>query len=159
MILHDVWSLGLVFSSQKTIEIEPVAENISTDTGLLLFRQFDEQLGLTAGFAAQLSDSRLDPRRTSVGQSEPHVATLRSGRVVDPDGRPLAGVQVLDSPGQLPRFDLAIRDIGLPIFETVTDRELGQQGIDRSYLDPSTAAGVAQLGSLDVIFPIRNKKW
>ena len=61
MILHDVWSLGLDFSSQRTIEIEPVAENLSTDTGLLLFRQFDEQLGLTARFAAQLSDSRQAP--------------------------------------------------------------------------------------------------
>jgi len=61
MILQDVWTLGLDFSSEKPIEIQPVQEHLSTDTGLLLFRQFDEQFGLTQGFAAQLSDSRIAP--------------------------------------------------------------------------------------------------
>ncbi len=79
MILHDVWSLGLDFSSQKTIEIEPVAENISTDTGLLLFRQFDEQLGLTAGFAAQLSDSRLDPDHSILEMVRSRVFGILAG--------------------------------------------------------------------------------
>lgn len=54
MILQDVWKLELDFSPEKSIELEPVKEHLSTDTGLLLFRQLDEQLGFTAGFAAQL---------------------------------------------------------------------------------------------------------
>ncbi len=61
MIVHDVWNLELDFSSQKPIVIEPVQELISTDTGLLLFRQLDEQLQFTEGFAAQLDDPRVDP--------------------------------------------------------------------------------------------------
>lgn len=61
MSLHDVWNLEIGFSPAKPIEIQPVAEHLSTDTGLLLFRQLDEQLELTAGFAAQLKDSRSNP--------------------------------------------------------------------------------------------------
>jgi len=61
MILHDVWSLELEFSAQKPIRVEPVQEHLSTDAGLLLFRQLDEQLGVTAGFASQLVERRCDP--------------------------------------------------------------------------------------------------
>ena len=61
MIVHDVWSLELDFSSQKRIELEPVEEHLSTDTGLLLFRELDDQLGFTEGFASQLNDSRSAP--------------------------------------------------------------------------------------------------
>jgi hypothetical protein len=38
--------------------VEPVEEQLSTDGGLLPIRQFDERLGLTAGFTAQLRDTR-----------------------------------------------------------------------------------------------------
>lgn len=61
MIVHDVWKLGVDFSSERHIEIEPVQEHLCTDTGLLLFRQLDEQLGFTHGLAAQLVDTRIDP--------------------------------------------------------------------------------------------------
>jgi hypothetical protein len=61
MILHDVWNLEIDFSAEMPIEVTPVEEHLSTDTGLLLFRQLDEELGWTAGFAAQLSDCRSDP--------------------------------------------------------------------------------------------------
>jgi len=61
MSLHDVWRLDLDFLTKKTISVEPVEEMLSTDGGLLLFRQFDEQHGLTVGFAEQLEDLRCDP--------------------------------------------------------------------------------------------------
>ena len=61
MILHDVFQLDFDFFSQKTISVKPVQENLSTDAGLLIFRQFDEQHQFTAGFARQLDDTRRDP--------------------------------------------------------------------------------------------------
>jgi hypothetical protein len=36
-------------------------ENLSTDAGLLIFRQFDQQQDLTSGFTQQLNDPRRDP--------------------------------------------------------------------------------------------------
>jgi hypothetical protein len=40
------------------IDVEPVAEQVTSDAGLLPIRQFDERLGWSAGFAAQLRDQR-----------------------------------------------------------------------------------------------------
>ena len=41
MISQDAWNLELGFHAQKPIQLEPVQEHLSTDTGLLLFRQLD----------------------------------------------------------------------------------------------------------------------
>ncbi len=56
MSLHDVWQLDFDFFSCKPICVEPVNQNLSTDAGLLIFRQFDEQRRFTAGFTEQLDD-------------------------------------------------------------------------------------------------------
>jgi len=61
VVSQDAWNLQLDFHSQKPIQVEPVEEHLSTDTGLLLFRQLDEELGLTEAFAAQVTDLRSDP--------------------------------------------------------------------------------------------------
>lgn len=79
MILQDVWKLNLDFSPQRRIEMEPVEEHLSTDTGLLFFRQFDEYRGLTAGFAAQLSDSRSDPTHSLVEMVRSRVYGIIAG--------------------------------------------------------------------------------
>jgi hypothetical protein len=61
MVSQEAWHLELDFHSQTPLLVEPVQEHLSTDTGLLLFRQLDEQLGLTEAFAGQVMDSRSDP--------------------------------------------------------------------------------------------------
>ena len=66
MSLHDVWQLVFDFLPKKPVCVEPVDENLSTDAGLLIFRQWDEQQEFTKGFAEQLSDRRRDPDHTTL---------------------------------------------------------------------------------------------
>jgi hypothetical protein len=79
MSLHDVWRLDLDFLSEKTISVEPVDEMLFTDGGLLLFRQFDEQHGLTLGFAEQLEDSRCDPQHSFLEMVRSRVFGIIAG--------------------------------------------------------------------------------
>ena len=46
------------FFGSKPVVVEPAATQVSSDAGLLPFRQRDEQLGLTRQFAAALTDRR-----------------------------------------------------------------------------------------------------
>ena len=39
MSLHDVWQLDFGFFSHKSVCVEPVDEDISTDAGLLILRE------------------------------------------------------------------------------------------------------------------------
>ena len=47
MNLHGVWQLTLDFLPHKSIFVQTVQENISTDAGLLIFRQWDQELRFT----------------------------------------------------------------------------------------------------------------
>jgi hypothetical protein len=46
------------FGTSKPVVVEPSAAQVSSDAGLLPFRQLDEQLGLTERFVAALTDRR-----------------------------------------------------------------------------------------------------
>jgi hypothetical protein len=46
------------FGRSKPVVVEPSAAQVSSDAGLLLFRQLDEQLGMTEQFAGALTDPR-----------------------------------------------------------------------------------------------------
>lgn len=61
MILQSAWQKSFDFLGPKPIVVEPVEEHLSSDAGLLPIRQFDEQIGLTAQFAAALCDLRYRP--------------------------------------------------------------------------------------------------
>jgi len=58
MIIQSAWQLSLDFLGSTPVVMEPSRAQISSDAGLLPFRQLDEQLGLTRQFAAALSDRR-----------------------------------------------------------------------------------------------------
>lgn len=49
MSSHVVWQLAFEFLPHKPICVEPVAENLSSDAGLLIFRHWDEQGGVDRG--------------------------------------------------------------------------------------------------------------
>ena len=58
MIIQSAWQLSFDFFGSKPVVVEPAATQVSSDAGLLPFRQRDEQLGLTRQFAAALTDRR-----------------------------------------------------------------------------------------------------
>ena len=58
MSIRDAWQRTFGFSGLPPVVVEPVDEPISSDAGLIPLRYLDERLGLTAGFAAQLGETR-----------------------------------------------------------------------------------------------------
>ena len=58
MIIQSAWQLSFGFLGSKPLVVEPAATQVSSDAGLLAFRQRDEQRGLTRQFADALTDRR-----------------------------------------------------------------------------------------------------
>jgi len=58
VIIQSAWQLSFDFGGSKPIIVEPSATQISSDAGLLPFRQLDERIGLTRQFAEALTDRR-----------------------------------------------------------------------------------------------------
>ena len=58
MDAQSAFQLGFDFGTCKPIVVEPSAGQVSSDAGLLPFRQLDEQLRLSEQFAACLIDRR-----------------------------------------------------------------------------------------------------
>ena len=58
MVEQSAFRLTFDFLTSKAVVVEPAAAQVSSDAGLLPFRQLDEQLGLTRQFAEALTDRR-----------------------------------------------------------------------------------------------------
>jgi len=58
MVEQIAFQLTLDFLTSKPVVVEPSAEQVSSDAGLLPFRQLDERLGLTRQFVEALCDRR-----------------------------------------------------------------------------------------------------
>lgn len=79
MSVQDAWQLCFGFSSQKPISVEPVEEEISSDGGLLVFRQWDQRHAFTAGFAEQLEETRRDPQHSLLEMVRSRVFGILAG--------------------------------------------------------------------------------
>jgi hypothetical protein len=79
MSLHEAWQVCFSFFAEKPVSVEPVEENLSTDAGLLVFRQFDEGLQWTAGFSEQLEDRRRDPEHSMLEMVRSRVFGILAG--------------------------------------------------------------------------------
>ena len=58
MIIQSAWQLSFDFFGSTVVVVQPLAEQVSSDAGLLPFRQLDERLEWTQQFAAALTDRR-----------------------------------------------------------------------------------------------------
>jgi hypothetical protein len=58
MVSQTAFQFTLDFLTSKPVVVVPAAEQVSSDAGLLPFRQLDERLGLTRQFAEALEDRR-----------------------------------------------------------------------------------------------------
>jgi hypothetical protein len=58
MEAQSVFQCAFDFGTSKLVVVEPLAVQVSSDAGLLPFRQLDERLGLTRQLAACLTDRR-----------------------------------------------------------------------------------------------------
>lgn len=63
----------------RSVVSQAVEQNLSTDTGLLLFGQFDEKLGWTSQFANLISDTRIDPRHSVLSMVRQRVFGILAG--------------------------------------------------------------------------------
>ena len=60
-MIHDAQPALFDFFSGRTVEIRQVDEQVSSDAGLIVFRELDEKLRLTESFANEIDDVRSDP--------------------------------------------------------------------------------------------------
>jgi hypothetical protein len=58
MVSQTAFQFSLDFLTPKPVVVVPSAEQVSSDAGLLPFRQLDERLGFTRQFAEALEDRR-----------------------------------------------------------------------------------------------------
>ena len=79
MSVQTVWSESLAFHPRKRLVVENSAGRLSSDAGLLVVREFDEQIGLTRRFAAALTDGRRQPTHSALAMVRQRVYGLLAG--------------------------------------------------------------------------------
>ncbi|MEZ6054097.1 MAG: IS1380 family transposase [Planctomycetaceae bacterium] len=79
MSLRGVWAECLDFLPRKRVVVENSAGRLSSDAGLLVVREFDERIGMTASFAAMLDDPRHDPTHAMLAMVRQRVYGILAG--------------------------------------------------------------------------------
>ena len=79
MSLQGVWSERLEFHPRKSLVVENSGGRLSSDAGLLLLREFDDKLGMTAQFAATLQEQRRNPNHSLLSMVRQRVYGIIAG--------------------------------------------------------------------------------
>ena len=79
MNIHFVEQVVFDFLGSLPVRVEVVEEQLSSDGGLLPLRQFDERLGWTKSFAAQIRDGRQGPTHAVVEMVRQRVFGILAG--------------------------------------------------------------------------------
>ena len=79
MSIQDAWQKVFSFVGSRPVVVGPSEEHLSSDAGLLPLRQFDEKLGLTTGFSAQLGDRRQRPSHAFLEMVRSRVFGILAG--------------------------------------------------------------------------------
>jgi hypothetical protein len=86
MDAQSAFHLSFDFGTSKPVVVEPSAAQVSSDAGLLAFRQLDEHLGLSEQLAECLSDRRHSGYiRSHVSGNGPHACLRHPGRLRRPE--------------------------------------------------------------------------
>ena len=79
MNIQSVGQVVFEFLGPARVEVEAVAEQFSSDAGLVPIREFDRRLGWTEGFAAQIRDGRCGGRHTILEMVRQRVFGILAG--------------------------------------------------------------------------------
>lgn len=79
MSLRDAQATVFDFFTGKDIQVEAVDEYLTSDSGILIFRQFDRQREFTEGFAQQLTDDRRSPDHSMLEMVRSRVFGIIAG--------------------------------------------------------------------------------
>lgn len=79
MTIHDAQVALFDFLPRRDLEICQVDEQVSSDGGMVVFRELDHQLGLIDGFASQIGDARSDPTHSLLSVIRQRVFGIIAG--------------------------------------------------------------------------------
>jgi len=78
-MIRDAQPALFDFFPGKSVEVRQVDEQVSSDGGLIVFRELDDKLTLTESFAAQIEDGRSDPSQSLVSVIRQRVFGILAG--------------------------------------------------------------------------------
>ncbi|MCS7466790.1 IS1380 family transposase [Stieleria sp. ICT_E10.1] len=78
-MIRDAQPALFDFFPRKSIEVQSVDEQVSSDGGLIVFRELDQKLKLTESFAEQIEDGRSDPTQSLLSVIRQRVFGILAG--------------------------------------------------------------------------------
>jgi hypothetical protein len=78
-MIRDAQTALFDFFPGRTVEIRQVDEQVSSDGGLVAFRELDKKLGLTESLAAQIRDPRADPTQSLLSVIQQRIFGIIAG--------------------------------------------------------------------------------
>ena len=93
MIIQSATNFACGIWKKRGVSCQAVQQNLSSDTGLLLFAQFDEKLGWTRDFTSLISDPRSKPGHSALSIVRQRVFGILAGYEDQNDHDPLISMK------------------------------------------------------------------